>query len=175
MRFRHLVALVGALAAMGLARPEEARAQAPNQGGVVPADRAAIASCIRESADRPRACIGSIAVICAREARGDRREAEIACTRREAAVWRERLDLALQAVAPRLESGPRNRFAAVQRSWEEYTALRCAFFGEIQPPDRAPVMQAGCELRAVAGRAIEIENLARRRAQGGQPRPQLYR
>ena len=163
-----------ALLALGLTS-FDALAQEPNRGSVSAEDRATISSCIRDSADRPRACIGAIAVVCARQASGDRREAEIACTRREAGVWRERLDLAARAFAQRLESGPRNRFAAAQRGWEEYTALNCALIGEIERPARSPVMQAGCELRAVAERALEIERLARRHAQASQPRPQLHR
>jgi hypothetical protein len=162
------------LAALGLAAPG-ALAQSPNQGSVSAEDRAAIASCIRESMDRPRACIGTIAVVCARQARGDRREAEIACTRREAAVWRERLDLATMALAQRLEPGQRSRFAAEQRSWESYMGLKCALVGEIQPPATAPVMQAGCELRGAAGRAVEVEGWVRRLARTSQPRPQLHR
>ena len=146
-----------------------------SSGAPTAADRAAVASCVRDSLERPRACIGAVAVICASEASGDKREAEIACTRREAAVWRERLDVALRALMQRLDSGPRQRLAAVQRSWEEYTALRCAFAGEVQPPARAAVMQAGCELRAVAGRAIELGALVRRHMQASEPRPQLER
>ena len=160
-------------AALGLAASESG-AQAPD-GNVTAADRATITACMRESADQPRACIGSIAVTCARQTSGERRETEIACTRREAAVWRERLDFASSALLQRLASTSRSRFAAVQRSWEEYVALRCAFTGEIETPARAPVMQAGCELRAVAARAIEIETIARQRLQPAQPRPQLQR
>ena len=166
-----LTALI--LAALGLAAP--ALAQSPNPGSVSAEDRAAIASCIRESMDRPRACIGTIAVVCARQARGDRREAEIACTRREAAVWRERLDLALSAFAQRLEPGPRSRLVALQRTWESYAAQKCAFAAEIQPPARAASMQAGCELRETALRAIEIERMTRRQARPGDARPQLHR
>ena len=110
-----------------------ALAQNANPGSVSAEDRAAIASCVRESLDRPRACIGTIAVVCARQAQGDRREAEIACTRREAAVWRERLDLATINLAQRLEPGPRSRFAAEQRSWESYVGLKCAFVGWQEP------------------------------------------
>ena len=68
-----------------LTGPAPARAQ-PLETAVAEADRAALAVCLRESADAPRACIGSIAVVCARQARGDRREAEIDCSRREAAA-----------------------------------------------------------------------------------------
>ena len=143
--------------------------------GVSAEDRTAISSCIRDSQDRPRACIGAIAVICARQARGDRREAEIACSRRESAVWRERLDLAMTALVGRLDSGQRSRFGAEQRSWESYVGLKCAFVGEIHPAATAPVMQAGCELRSTAGRAIEVEGWVRRLVQGNQPRPQLHR
>jgi hypothetical protein len=159
------------IVAAGLA--SGALAQSP--GSVTAEDRNAISSCVRESTDRPRACIGTIAVVCARQAQGDRREAEIACSRREAAVWRERLDVATMALAQRLDSGPRSRFAAEQRGWESYVGLKCAFVGEIQPPATAPVMQAGCELRSAAGRAIEVEGWLRRLNRGSQPRPQLHR
>jgi hypothetical protein len=173
MKFRRLFREFGLAAALA-AVASECGAQAP-EGNVTAADRAAIAACMRDSADQPRACIGSIAVICARQTSGERRDTEIACTRREAAVWRERLDFATSALSQRLASTSRSRFGAVQRSWEEYVALRCAFTGEIETPARAPVMQAGCEFRAVAARAIEIETMARRRLQPAQPRPQLQR
>jgi hypothetical protein len=165
------------LLAFLLAGPAAAQAQTPPQGnGVSQADRAAIATCVRESGEMPRACIGTIAVVCTREPGVVRESADIACSRREAAVWRERLDLALASFAQRLEPGPRSRLAALQRSWEGYSAQKCAFAGEIQPPARAAAMQAGCELREVALRAMEVERLARR--QGGRPseaRPQLHR
>ena len=59
---------------------------------MTPADRAAIASCVRESGEMPRACIGTIAVVCAREPGTAREGGDVACSRREAAVWRERLE-----------------------------------------------------------------------------------
>ena len=165
------LALACALAAAVLAAP--AVAQAPSQ--VTPADRATIASCVSESGNAPRACIGSVAVVCARQAPGDRRDAEIACTRREAAVWRERLDAAVGVLARRLESGTRSRFAALERTWEGFTAQKCAFVAEVQPPARAPVTQAACELREVAMHAIELERVARGQGPGQSPRPRLER
>jgi Lysozyme inhibitor LprI len=148
-------------------------AQGPSQ--VVPADRSTIASCIAESASAPRACVGAIAVPCARQGGGDRREAEIACSRREAGAWRERLDAAMTMLAQRLGSGPRSRLAAVQRSWESFASQKCAFLGEVEPPARAPVMQAGCELTEVALRAIEVERMARAQAGPASPRPRIER
>ena len=139
-------------------------------------DRASMSACLRESLGSPAACIGSIAVICARgTAEGDRREIEVACARRETAVWRERLDAASGAYAQRLEAGARTRFMALQRAWESYTAQKCAFFGDTQPPVRAATMQAGCGLREVAIRTNEIERELRLRTVsgprgGGQPR-----
>jgi hypothetical protein len=158
-----------------LAGTPAASAQSTDEVAVTEADRAAVAGCLRESADTPRACIGAVAVVCARQAGGDRREAEIDCSRREAAVWRERLEAAARVLAPGLESGARSRFAAVQRSWESYAAQKCAFMADLQPAARAPTMQAGCELNEVAGRAIEVERLARRQAEPSQPRPRLER
>jgi len=142
---------------------------------VTEADRAALVSCLRESPEAPRACIGSIAVVCAGQARGGRREAESDCSRREAAVWRERLETAARALAPRLEPGARSRFVAVQRSWESYAAQKCAFMADVQTAARAPTMQAGCALSEVAGRALDVERLARSQAQGDRNRPRLER
>jgi Lysozyme inhibitor LprI len=162
------------LALTGLGAP--ALAQAPVPGGsVTAADRAAIASCVNESGEMPRACIGTIAVVCTREPGAQREGGEVGCSRREAAVWRERLDLALNGFAQRLQPGPRNRLAALQRTWESYAAQKCAFAAEIQPPARAAPMQAGCELRETALRAMEIERMARRQARPGDARPQLHR
>jgi hypothetical protein len=150
-----------------------ARAQAPSP--VQPSDRTTIAACIAESGRMPRSCVGSVAVVCARQAPGDRRDAEVACMRREAAAWRERLDAGAAMLAQRLASGPRSRLAAVQRSWEGYAAQKCAFVGEVQAPPRAAVMQAGCELHEVAARAIEVERLARAQAGPQSQRPQIER
>lgn len=160
--------------ALGLLLAADA-AWAQGASPVSAADRASIASCVAESGSTPRACIGSVAVVCARQAPGDRRDAEIACTRREAAVWRERLDVIAGALARRLESGPRSRLAAVERAWEGFTAQKCAFFAEVQPPAHAPVTQAGCELREVATHALELERTARRQAGGPSQRPRIER
>lgn len=151
-----------------------AAAQAPG-GGVAQSDRAAIASCLTEARESPRSCIGAIAVACARQPAPNRDGGEVACSRKEAAVWRERLDLALQAVAQRLDSGSRSRLAALQRAWEGYSAQKCAFAAEIQPPARAASTQGACELREVALRAIEIERMARRQPRPGDARPELHR
>lgn len=143
-------------------------------------DRAAMSACLRESLDSPGACIGSIAVICARAAPGgDRREIEVACARRETTVWRERLDAASGAYAQRLEAGARTRFVALQRTWESYTAQKCAFFGDTQPPARAATMQAGCGLRELATRTHEIERELRLKTAsaplGGSQQPRIER
>ncbi|MGL4975918.1 MAG: hypothetical protein ACRC56_11525, partial [Bosea sp. (in: a-proteobacteria)] len=126
-----------------LAAPAQAQAPSP----VTAEDRASISSCLRESPSTPHACVGSIAVVCARTTTGqDRRDTEITCARREAAIWRERLDAGQLGYAQQLQPTARSRFLALQRSWESYTAQKCAFFGEVQPVPRAAVMQSGCEL-----------------------------
>jgi hypothetical protein len=160
------------LAIFGLAAAP-ALAQAP--GNVTAADRAAIAACVRESGEMPRACIGTIAVVCTRQPGAPRDGVEVECSRREAAVWRERLDLALAAFAQRLESGARSRLSALQRSWEAYSAQKCAFAAEVQPAAKAAAMQAACELREVALRAIEVERGLRRQERPGSRRPQIER
>lgn len=148
-------------------------AQSP-ESSVPAADRTAIASCLGESGESPRTCIGTIAVVCGRQ--GDNRdESRISCTRREAAVWRERLDFALQTLSQRLDSGLRNRLASVQRGWEAYAPQKCALMAELQAPAQASAVQAGCDLRETAVRSIEVERLARRQAQSASPRPRIER
>lgn len=142
------------------------------------ADRAAIALCLRDSGGLPRSCIGAVAVTCsARQGSADRAETQITCSRREAAVWRERLDMAVALTAGQLDGGPRSRLAAVQRSWESYVAQKCALLGELSPPARSGVMQAACELREVALRAIDVERLAQtaRQSATAPRRPELQR
>jgi Lysozyme inhibitor LprI len=163
------------VAASLVATTASAAAQEREGSGVVAADRSAVVACLRESEGTPRACIGAVAVPCAREGSGDRRDAAVECSRREAAVWRERLDFAGRVVAARLESGPRSRLGALQRSWEEYVSQKCALAGELQPASRAPLMQAGCDLRETALRAIEMEGLAERPQRAAEPRPRLER
>jgi uncharacterized protein YecT (DUF1311 family) len=149
-----------------------AAAEEPETAAVAPADRTTISSCVSDAGAGARSCIGSIAVVCARQAAGDRREAEVECSRREEAVWRERLDAAGRVLMQRLDSGARSRFVSVQRAWEAYASQKCAFMGDVQPAGRAPAMHAGCDLSETAERAIEVERLARRQAaEGGGPRP----
>jgi hypothetical protein len=140
-------------------------------------DRTALAACLRDAADLPRACIGSIAVVCARRAPGTTADGglEVGCSRREAGVWRERLDVVGGALAARLDSGPRSRLAAAQRSWETYAVQKCAFAAEMQQPDRTAAMQSACALREVATRAIELERLARAGARRPAQPPRIER
>lgn len=150
--------------------PSPAAAQAASP--VTPEDRASISSCLRESPSTPQACVGSVAVVCARTTIGqDKRDTDISCAKRESAIWRERLDAGQLGYAQQLQPTARSRFIALQRSWESYTVQKCAFFGEVQPVARAAVMQSGCELREVANRAIEIERDLRQ-SNAGQMRPQ---
>lgn len=134
-------------------------AQAPGNT-VQPADRLQIASCMRRGAATTAACIGSIAVPCVRAASGDRRDVEIVCARREEAVWRERLTLATQMLGRSLDAGGRSQFTALQLAWEGFAVQKCAFYGSAQPAARSAGLQAGCELREVAQRALEVERFA---------------
>jgi hypothetical protein len=161
--------LAGAVAVAGTAL-----AQTPGDA-VSAVDRTAIATCLRDSAESPRACIGTIAVVCLSQAEGERHVAEIACSRREARVWRERLDNAARTLAQGLDSGARGRLVAVQRSWEGYASQKCAFAGELQIPARAATVQAACELREVALRSLELERSATRRPTNRPSRPEILR
>jgi len=147
---------------LALAAAAPAAAQAPGENAVTAADRAAISSCVRESGEMPRACIGTIAVVCARQPGAARDGAEVACSRHT-------------ALAQRLESGSRSRLASLHRAWEAYAAQKCAFAAEIEAAARAAATQAACELREVALRTMEIERMLRRQERPADRRPQLQR
>lgn len=168
-----------AVASMLLATAASAGAEfAPIQATPDGTDRATLGSCLRDGGQRPQSCIGSIAVPCSgRQGSGDRSVLQITCSRREAGVWRERLNVAGNAAVGQLDAGARSRFTAVQRAWESFIAQKCALAGEISPPAQAAATQAACELREVALRAIDVEQLARtaRETSTAPRRPELQR
>jgi hypothetical protein len=152
-------------------------AAAQQQGSpMLRGDMSALSECLRSADRSPSACVGTVAVACVRAASSDQRGAEAACARREEAAWRERLALALQVTARSFDAGQRSRLAALQLTWESYIAQKCALYGAAQREGWQAGRQAGCELREVAGRAIELTRAlpqpARRRPQSP---PQIIR
>ena len=141
------------------------------------ADRAQLAACLRDNRSAAPSCIGAIAVACLSAAGTDRRAAEFSCARREEAVWRERLTQALQVSGRTLDAGQRSRLAALHLSWEGFIAQKCAFYGSTQREGWQLGRQAGCELREVATRALELERAALPQAPTRAPQspPQIFR
>ncbi|MGX5736939.1 hypothetical protein [Bosea thiooxidans] len=139
------------LLCLGAATPVAAQGSPVLRG-----DLAALGNCLRENGRAPSACVGMVAVACVRAASSDQRGAEAGCARREEAAWRERLTLALQMTGRSLDAGQRSRLAAVQLAWESYVAQKCALYGAAQREGWQAGRQAGCELREVAERAIEV-------------------
>ena len=98
---------------------------------------------------------------------------ELGCARREEAVWRERLGQVLQLVSRALDASRRGRFVSLQVAWEGFIAQKCSLYGSIQREGWQVGRQAGCELREVAHRSLDLERSirAKQRAatQHGQP------
>jgi hypothetical protein len=147
-----LLALVASAPALA-----QAPLPAPPRNPLLSADRVQIASCLRQSGTATGACIGLVAVGCVRAATGDRRDSETTCARREEAVWRERLGFVSQAVMRAVGAGQRTQFAALQLSWEGYIAQKMCPLRRHSAARPHSGMQAGCELREVASRALELE------------------
>ena len=108
----------------------------------------------------------------------NRAAAEAGCARREEAVWREKLVLAVQQSGRPLDAGQRSRLVALQMSWEGYVAQKCAFYAATQREALQPGRQAGCELREVAARVLELERNSRPQAPARRPsqqQPQIIR
>lgn len=143
----------------------------------VAADRAQIAACLRDNRMAAPSCIGAVAVACVSAAGTDRRAAEVGCARREETVWRERLMQAMQQSGRSLDAGQRSRLAALHVAWEGFVAQKCAFYGATQREGWQLGRQAGCELREVATRALELERSALQQAPTRRPSspPQIFR
>ncbi len=141
------------------------------------ADRAQLASCLQANGGAAPACIGSIAVACVVAAGSDRGAAEAGCARREEAVWRERLVQAVQQSGRPLDAGQRSRLVALQMSREGYVAQKCAFYAATQREGLQAGRQAGCELREVAARVLELDRASRPQAPARRPSqpPQIIR
>jgi len=165
-------ALIAALLPLCLGAASPALAQS---SPTLRSDLSALASCLRDNRASATACIGTVAVACVRAASSDPRGAEAGCARREEAAWRERLTLALQVAGRSLDAGQRSRLAAVQLAWESYVAQKCAFYGSTQREGLQAGRQAGCELREVAGRAIELARALPQSARRPQSPPQIIR
>lgn len=168
----HRMALLAALVCFALPAVAQDSAPAP----AAAADRAQLAGCLRDNGASPNACIGAVAVPCVRAASSNPSGAEAACARREETAWRERLGLALQMASRPLDAGQRSRLAALQLTWESYVAQKCALYGAGQREALQPGRQAGCELREVAERAIEVaKSLPRTPARRPSGPPQIIR
>lgn len=134
----------------------------PRDAATARGDWATVAGCLQESGDAPRACIGTVAVLCqTRQRGGNRNDVELACNARESAVWRERLDAAVTALRDRLQPEPRARFLGIQRDWETYVAQRCAVMAELTLSPSSALNASRCELREISHRAIDVDSLAR--------------
>lgn len=139
-------------------------------------DAAQLTRCLNENGAAPAACIGVVAISCVRAASSDPRGAEAGCARREEGLWRERLNLALELTARPLDAGQRSRLTALQVSWESYVAQKCALYGSSQNQALQAGRQAGCQLREVAERAIELVRALPRGTARAQPsRPEIFR
>jgi hypothetical protein len=162
-RLSVLFAIFALVPSLALAAETAAPTTAPVEARLVagPTDQEAIANCLAESADSPYACIGSIAVVCARLAsnRGD--DPALTCAEREEAIWRSRLDTAVSELQRSLPTSAFHRFVALQQAWQNYYALKCSFLGD-EGGTRAERRKNGCELREVAMRAIEVDRYLRR-------------
>ncbi|HEY5797512.1 MAG TPA: hypothetical protein VIU82_21130 [Bosea sp. (in: a-proteobacteria)] len=140
-------------------------------------DRAQVAACLRDNRSAAPSCIGAVAVACVSAASTDRRAAEVGCARREETVWRERLMQAMQLSGRSLDAGQRSRLAALHLAWEGFVAQKCAFYAATQREGWQLGRQAGCELREVATRALELERTALQQAPTRRPSspPQIIR
>jgi hypothetical protein len=164
------------LLSLACAAPLAAQTITPRASPTLAADRAQLSICLRQSGGAPASCIGTIAVACVAAASTGRREAESGCARREEAAWRERLGQALAIVGRSLDSGRQSRLASLQLAWEGFIAQKCAFYGASQSEALQVGRQAGCELREVAERAIELERAMPRQPQRPpQGPPQIIR
>lgn len=142
-----------ALAFLALVPPE-----APS-----PRDTQELAVCLTAVED-PRVCIGTVSDRCMEFETGGRTTAGmIACSRRELAMWDQRLNTAYAQLRTRVlntdQEPRRDLLRAAQRAWIEYRALECdqqamQFLGG----SLSGVIHVACLTDMTGQRALELES-----------------
>ena len=120
------------------------------------ADSAAAQSCIKSAgggSQRER-CIGIIADPCADQPGAESTAGQVACAAREFAVWDDILNETYRRLRDKLDAAQNIKLRVMQRAWIDSRDRTCAFYWDFFRGTMAAPMNAFCNNRETARRAL---------------------
>src|SRR3954447_2453546 len=116
------------------------------------ADSAAVQSCIKSAADgsQRERCIG----ICADQPGAESTAGQVACAAHENAVWDDILNETYRRLRDKLDAEQKIKLRAMQRAWIDFRERSCAFYWDFFRGTMAAPMNAFCNNRETARRAL---------------------
>lgn len=128
-----------------------------------PADRAAIQKCVDEKVaaneDRER-CVGAIADACLEKSDDPSTYGMADCTRREHAVWDERLNAVYRQLMKELDAKQREELRDLQRAWIAFSEKKCGFYRVMQPEGSIIIpIAAYCTMEEMGRQAAFLETM----------------
>ena len=120
------------------------------------ADSVAVQSCIKAAAggSQRERCIGIIADPCADQPGAESTAGQVACAARENAVWDDILNETYRRLRDTLDPQQKNKLRIMQRAWIDSRTRSCAFYWDFFRGTMAAPMNAFCNNRETARRAL---------------------
>src|SRR3954471_24186049 len=120
------------------------------------ADSAAVQSCVKSAAggSQRERCIGIIADPCADRPDAQSTADQVACAAREFAVWDDILNETYRRLRDKLDAEQKIKLRAMQRAWIDSRERSCAFYWDSFRGTMASPMNAFCNKRETARRAL---------------------
>ena len=120
------------------------------------ADSATVQSCIKSASNRSQRerCIGIIADPCAEQPDAESTAGQMACAAREFAVWDDILNETYRRLRDKLDAAQKIKLRAMQRAWIDSRERSCAFYWDFFRGTMASPMNAFCNNRETARRAL---------------------
>jgi uncharacterized protein YecT (DUF1311 family) len=123
-------------------------------------DVAAVQSCLgsqRGKESRGERCIGVLADPCLKRPTTRSTADQNACTDREHAVWDGMLNDIFRRLRDKLDDEQKDKLRDMQRAWIESRDKTCAFYYDFYQGTMASPMNAYCNVRETARRAVFLK------------------
>jgi uncharacterized protein YecT (DUF1311 family) len=126
-----------------------------------PVDRSAVETCLDERAktgDQER-CIGAVADTCLEKGDDLSTHGMADCSRREHAVWDERLNRIYRKLMRELDNSTRIRLREMQRAWIAFEEKKCTLHHVAEPGSASIPMMAYCSMTETGRQALFLERV----------------
>jgi uncharacterized protein YecT (DUF1311 family) len=133
----------------------------PSAGQSSAADRAAVETCLTEKAktQEQEGCIGVIADACLEKGDDPSTHGMADCSRREHAVWDERLNRSYRKFMREADNATRTKLREMQRAWIAFEEKKCAFHYVAEPGSASIPMTAYCSMTETGRQALFLERV----------------